>query len=108
MPPQRSASRIHLPLGQRSLDFFPHSLIRLDKWACLNIPVKELYRCFSRDKASGPHLLGPQTIVRRDNELCFWKMRFQQLAKFVAMRRIHGHDHIIQEREAEFLSEKPF
>ena len=62
---------------------------------------------FDGDKTSRLHLLGPQAVMRRDDELRVWEMRLQELAELVAMPGIHGHHNIIQQRERELLPEEP-
>jgi hypothetical protein len=59
------------------------------------------------DKAGRLHLLGPQPVVRRDDELRTGTLRLQELAELVAVASIDGHDDIIKQRECEPLSEQP-
>ena len=61
---------------------------------------------FRGDKAGRLHLLGPQAVMRGDDELRVGKIRLQEFAEFIAMPGINGHDHIVQEREREPIPEK--
>ena len=107
MVPERGGRGLDLALCQRSCDLVPNFQIRLDQRAGVDRPAMECDGGLGGDKAGRLHLLGPQAVMRGDDELRVREMRLQQFAELVAVAGINGHNHVVQEREGEPIPEEP-
>jgi hypothetical protein len=55
---------------------------------------------FSDNTTGRFHLLGPQPVMGRDNELSIGEIFLQQLAELILVAGIHRHNNIIKEGRA--------
>ena len=96
MMTERCGRNFDLALSEGGIDLIPDLLAGFDQRAGVDRPTVECERRFGRDQPRRSHLLGPEAVVRGDDELCIGKVRLQELAEFVAMPDVDGHDDIVE------------
>src|SRR5437016_4164381 len=106
MMTERCGRNFDLALSEGGIDLIPDLLVGFDQRAGVDRPTVECERRFGRDQTRRSHLLGPEAVVRGDNELRIGKMCFQELAEFVAMPHVDGHNHIVEKRERKLIPEQ--
>ena len=85
MTAQRGCRRFNLAFAQCRGDVLSNFCARFYQGSGFDCPTVEDEGRFGADEPGRLHLFGPQSITRRDDELCLWELRLQELAKFVSM-----------------------
>jgi hypothetical protein len=85
-------------------DPLPHIRFEQDARPGLDAPAVELHESVGLDHSLSPQLMGPRTIMRRDEELAIGKGRSQQPAQLAAMFGIHRHHHVVQDDEVDLAA----
>src|ERR1035437_829056 len=98
---------LDLPLPECSRDLVPDLQVRLDQRTSVDCPAMESDGSLCRDKTSRLHLLGPQPVMRSDNKLRVGEIRLQEFAELIAVSGVHRHNHVVQKRKIESISEEP-
>ena len=93
-----SSGHLDLALPKRGGDLVPYFLVRLDQRTRVDCPAVKSEGRLGADETGGLQLLGPQAVMRSDDELRLGKVGLQQFAELITMSGIDGHDHVVRAR----------
>src|SRR5262245_26375511 len=92
---KRSGGGLNSSSIKHRCDLFPNLGIGLYERTRVDCPAMEGERGGGANETGRFHLLSPEPVMRRDNELRVAKICLEELAELIAVSRIDRHDDVI-------------